>query len=56
MTKEQFERETRYGAAMALAREMLKEGIISEKEYRKIDTIFQRKYRPIIGALQADSP
>ena len=56
MTKEQFEREARYGAAMALAHEMLKKGIISEREYRKIDIIFQRKYRPVIGALQADNP
>ena len=56
MNKEQFERESRYGAAMALAREMLNKGLISDKDYCKIDTIFKRKYRPIIGALQTENP
>ena len=49
MTKEQFDREKRYGAAMALARAMLNKGIITEEEYRRIDTMFTEKYRPLIG-------
>ena len=56
MTKEQFDREKNYGAAMAVARSMLSKGLISEKDYRKIDTIYSRKYRPIIGALPAKTP
>ena len=50
MTKEQFDREMHYGASMAIARTLLRSDIISAKEYRKIDTIFRKKYRPIIGA------
>lgn len=53
MSKEQFEREVRYGAAMALAREMLEKGTISDRDIRKINTLFLRKYRPVIGSLQA---
>ena len=54
MTKEQFNREIRYGAAMSAARAMLSKGIIRDRDYRKIDTILRRKYLPIIGSLQAD--
>ena len=53
MTNEQFERESNYGAAMAIARSMLERGLISEKDYRKIDTKFKKKYRPLIGGMEA---
>lgn len=56
MDKEQFDREKSYGAAFSLAKTLLSKGLITEKEYAKIDTILIRKYRPIIGALQAKSP
>lgn len=56
MDKEQIDREKRYGAAMAVARVMLSKRLISKEEYGKIDTIFLRKYRPIIGAIQAKIP
>ena len=51
MNNEQFDRESRYEAAMAAARAMLKNGILTERDYCKIDTIMRRKYRPIIGSL-----
>lgn len=35
---------TRYRAAMSLAREMVKQGIITEEEYGIIDTIMTKKY------------
>ena len=56
MTKEQFDREKNYGASMAVARSMLSSGIINDKDYRKIDTIFKKKYRPLIGAQQQKKP
>lgn len=56
MTQEQFEREKNYGASMAVARAMLSKGLISDRDYRKIDTIFRKKYRPVIGALQGKKP
>ena len=51
MSKEQFNRELGYESAMAVARAMLKSGIVDKKDYCKIDTMLQRKYRPIIGSL-----
>jgi len=56
VTREQFERETNYGASMAIARSLLTKGFISAKDYQKINTIFVKKYRPLIGGLQAKIP
>ena len=56
MTNGQFEREKNYGVVMAVARMMLSKGLISEKDYRKIDTIYKAKYLPVIGALPARIP
>jgi hypothetical protein len=53
MTFEQFERERSCGVTMAVARVMLRGRVINRRDYRKIDTMFRKKYRPIIGALQA---
>ena len=38
------ERVLAYQIAMSLARSMLVKGIITEEEYRKIDTIMTQKY------------
>ena len=54
MTKEQFAREVDYGAAMSIAKAMLRAGLITGKEYRKIDTIYCKKYRPIIGGTKPE--
>lgn len=56
VNKEQFDREKNYGAAISLAKGLLSKGLITEKEYAKIDTILIRKYRPIIGGLRAKLP
>ena len=53
VSKEQFDREKHYGAAMAVARAMFSKGIITEEEYNKIDTMFTEKYQPLIGCLNA---
>ena len=39
-----FERLTAYKTAMSLAAAMLRQGIISEKDYSEIDTIMTQKY------------
>lgn len=54
MSKEEFRNEKLYQTTMHLARKMLEEGIISEKEYRQIDTIFLEKYKPVFGTLFSD--
>lgn len=54
MSKEEFRNEKLYQTTMYLARKMLEEGIISEEEYRQIDTIFLEKYKPVFGTLFSD--
>ena len=41
---EMYQRLTAYQTAMTLARNMLRQGIISEDDYRKIDTIIAKKH------------
>ena len=53
MTHEQFERENRYRIAMALAQSMLKQGVIDEEDFRKIDAIMLAKFSPILAGLYA---
>ena len=50
MSKEEFRNEKLYHA-----RKMLSDGLISEDEYRQIDTIFLEKYRPTLGTLFSES-
>ena len=54
MSKEEFRNEKMYQTTMHLARKMLEEGIVSEEEYRRIDTIFLDKYKPVFGTLFSD--
>ena len=54
MIREEFRNEKLYQTTMHLARKMLSEGIISEEEYRQIDTIFLEKYKPVFGTLFSD--
>lgn len=54
MSKEEFRNEKLYQTTMHLARKMLEEGIISEEEYRQINTIFLEKYQPVFGTLFSD--
>lgn len=54
MSKEEFKNEKLYQTTMYIARQMLAEGLISEEEYRQINTIFTEKYKPTLGTLFAD--
>jgi hypothetical protein len=51
VNKEQFERERRYQSAVSVARTMLRRQLITEDEFKVIDTMFLEKYRPILGGL-----
>ena len=53
MTKEQFQREKMYQATMGMVRRMLSEGLISPEEYERVEQIFLKKYKPLIGAVYA---
>ena len=46
MNREQFERERLYQATIAIARAMLRGGLITKDEYAIIDTKMREKYRP----------
>ena len=49
ITHEQFEREKNYCVSLSLVKSMLRDGIITDSEYKKIDTILIEKYNPIFG-------
>ena len=51
MTKEQFQREKNYQASRAVVKSMLNNGVITEKEYKKIDTKLVGRYRPLFGSI-----
>lgn len=49
MTKEQFDREKKYQAALAVARKMLEKEIINEDDFLRIEAKLKEKFRPILG-------
>jgi hypothetical protein len=49
MTKEQFDREVYFGARKNIVERMLRQGLITEREFRQLCTKYERTYRPIIG-------
>jgi hypothetical protein len=51
MTHEQFKREKNYRVSLAIAKSMLSKSIISESEFKRIDTMLISKYRPVFGGL-----
>ena len=53
MTKEEFHREKMYQATMAMVRRMHSEGLISPEEYERVEQIFLKKYKPLIGTVYA---
>ena len=56
MSEKEFRAELRYRMSLSVAGTMLKEGVITEEEYRQIDTILLEKHRPILGTLLAGKP
>lgn len=55
MSNEQFRREKLYQATMSLVRQMRRTHLITDEEYRQLDTIFAQKYGPIFGGLYAET-
>jgi hypothetical protein len=50
MTPEQFDREKKYQAALAVARTLLRQGIIDDDDFDKTESILRRKFSPILGS------
>jgi len=56
MTREQLQRELRYRAAMALVKELLKAGIISEEDYQAADQKMMAHFQSILLGLYPNNP
>ena len=54
VTKEQMENEKHYQATMTVAKNLLRDGIISEEEYCQIDTKFKEQYGVTFSTLFTD--
>ena len=50
MDKARFDNEKAYQLTMSLARTMLRNALITQEEYDRIDIMMTRKYRPLLGA------
>ena len=51
LTKEQFERELNYRAALSIAKQMREGGLVTPGEFVQIDTFLRRKFSPVWGGL-----
>lgn len=54
MTKVQLDNEKKYLATMIIARNLLKQGLISEEDYCQIDTKYKGKYKVSLSTLFTD--
>lgn len=50
MTLDLFEREKRYQTMLAISRRLLDDGIISKKEFARVESFLNEKYQPILRA------
>ncbi len=51
MNCSQFSREKEFGAGIAIARRLLKHGLITKAEYRRVRAALIKKYRPVVDCL-----
>ncbi|MBS4832234.1 SHOCT domain-containing protein [Ruminococcus callidus] len=49
-----IQKEAMYQVTMSIVKKMFHANLISEDEYRQIDTMFREKYEPKIGTLFVD--
>lgn len=52
MTDKQFTDEISYQAMASILRNLKEQGLLTDKEYAKIDSVLLRKYRPLLGGLR----
>lgn len=50
MTLDRNEREKRYQTMISVSRRMLTEGIISKKDFSRIESFLNEKYKPLLRA------
>ncbi len=54
MSEEQFRNEKMYHATMNIAKSLMEQRAMTAEEYGQIDTIFRKKYRPILVSLRTE--
>ena len=54
LTRDQFQRELSYRAALSVARRLLENKLIARKEFVRIDAVLRRKFSPVWGGLYPD--
>lgn len=52
MTEKQFNSELEYQIWINIMKELLKEQIITDQEYKKIDKMLLKEYQPIFSSLK----
>ena len=55
LTRDQFQRELYYRAAISAARRLQTEEIITRREFVRIDAFLRRKFSPVWGGLYPDN-
>ena len=55
LTHDQFQRELSYRAALSVARRLLENKLIAQKEFVRIDAVLRRKFSPVWGGLYPDN-
>ena len=55
LTRDQFQRELSYRAAISAARRLLENKLITQKEFVRIDAVLRRKFSPVWGGLYPDN-
>lgn len=56
LTKEQFERELNYRAALSIAKQMREGGLVTPGEFVQTDRFLRRKFSPVWGGLYQNNP
>lgn len=51
MTDAQFKAETAYQTSASILRTLKAQGLLTDKEYQKIDLLLLKKYQPLVGSL-----
>lgn len=55
MTEQGFDREINYWLTMSYVKQLKSSGTISDEEYKQIDMLLLKKYRPILGTLLSEN-
>ena len=55
LTRDQFQRELSYRAALSVVRRLLENKLITRKEFVRIDAVLRRKFSPVWGGLYPDN-